>query len=256
MTRVTRRMSGDDATTRRALDPFGFPPGVTFFFLVAIVVAEIVLLNRANRAELSFGATVLRLVELGAGSIVVYAIAGIIYRARLQRSDPALAAALDARDKAAREAAAAKDAADERARNAYAQAALEPVSPGHGIVPLAGETFYWTCDNVKVIGDRNHPYFRETVFDRTELVDSHRDEELDHGALALSDRRVLFIGKHGPRPFPFESIVQLAPRGDGFVLAVADTPPFTFATGRKEDGVVVQRLMQGDIGAHEPQAQP
>jgi hypothetical protein len=246
----------DDATTRRALDPFGFPPGVTFLFLVAVVVAEVVIMRRAGTDELSFGALVLRLAELGVGAIVAYAIVGRIYRARLQRTDPALAAALDARDRAAREAAAAKAAADERARNAYARGALEPVSPGHGIVPLAGETFYWTCDDVKVIGDSSHPYFRETVFDRTERVDRHWDEELDRGMLAASDRRVLFVGDRGPRPFAFESIVLLTPRDDGFVLAVADTPPFTFVTGRKEDGVVVQRLMHGDIGSHEPQAQP
>ncbi len=250
-------MSDDDATTRRALDPFGFPPGVTLLWLVTFIAAVIVVLNRAGHAELSFGATLLRLVELGIGWLVVYAVVGIGYRARLQRSDPALAAALDARDRAAREAAAAAAAADERARNAYAQDALEPVSPGHGIVPLAGETFYWTRDDVRLIGDREHRVFRQRLLaPGISQEDRHWDEELDRGALALSDRRVLLVGEHGPRPFAFESIVVLTPRDDGFVLAIADTPPFTFVTGRKEDGVVVQRLMRGDIASHEAAAQP
>jgi hypothetical protein len=250
-------MSADDATTRRALDPFGFPPGVTFLFVVLVVVAEIVVLRRAGATQQSFGTTALHLVELGVGAVLAYGVVGAVYRARLRRSDPALAAALDARDRAAREAAAAQAAADERTRNAYAQGPLAPVSPGHGIVTLPGETFYWTCEDVRLIGDREHRVFRRKLLAPGLAEDErHWDEELDRGMLALSDRRVLLVGNQQPRPFPFESIVVLTPRDDGFVLAVADTPPFTFVTGRREDGVVVQRLMRGDIGSHEPAAQP
>lgn len=250
----------DETTNPRALDPFGFPWGVTPLFIVVVVVGEIVIFNRAGRAELSFFAMLVRLVAFFVAAMVAYSIVGIIYRARLRRADPALARALDERDQAR----VAQAAAEKRARNAYAEGALTPVAPGHGIVPLPGETFYWTCDDVRLIGDREQRTFRtleyDNIFDqdiaRTTETDKHLRDELDRGTLALSDRRVLFVGKQQPRAIAFENVVLFTADDHGFDIAVANAAPFSFVTGRKEEGVVVQRLMHGDVGSHEPAVQP
>lgn len=139
---------------------------------------------------------------------------------------------------------------------AYVNGPLVPINVP-GVVPLQGERFFLTSDAVlfaehtfrqwqggmqgvsfrvmrgvyyRVGGTRGRSYNRSVV------------EPDDRGMLALSDRRMLFVGQRRTIDVPLAKIASIQPFTDGLQVSVGNKAPVQLQTGSDLAGLMLQRL--------------
>ena len=125
------------------------------------------------------------------------------------------------------------------------------------IIPLSGERFFFSTDAVlfaehtyrKWRGGIQGVSFRVVrgVYYRVGGTRGHSYNESvtepdDRGTLALSDQRVLFIGKKRTIDVPLRSIASIQPFKDGLQVSIPNKAPILLHTGSDDAGLLLQRL--------------
>lgn len=141
-------------------------------------------------------------------------------------------------------------------KSAYVNGPLAPITVP-GIMPLSGERFFFTSDAVlfaehtyrqwqggtqgmsfrvmrgvyyRVGGIRGRSYNKNVV------------EPDDRGTIALSDRRMLFVGQRKTIEVPLGKITSVQPFTDGLQVNIANKAPVQLHTGSDLAGLMLHRL--------------
>jgi hypothetical protein len=142
-------------------------------------------------------------------------------------------------------------------------AGLEPI-PVANIVHKSDERFYWqqpaklweihrlvhyegwsTGGSVRVMRGF---YLRSSGF-RGQPVSSETMNADDSGTVYLSNERILFVGLHGTKEYPFHKIGSVQPYTDGLRVDILNGKPVAFETGDGRLGVIFGRVLNGDLAA-------